>query len=619
MGKIVPFNGVREDLRGRLACYKDDWTGGFNSTYRILAATAYIFFASALPVIAFGEQLGRDTEGVITAVQTLSSTTICGIIQAIVGGQPLLIVGVSEPTSLVYTFMYDFAKNRPEIGARFFLGWAAWVCVWSAFMLAALAILGACNFINRFTRVAGELFGLLIAVLFVQQAVKGAVNEFRISKFVNATEEQFQSSWRFGNGMFGLILTFGLLWTAIKSRNARSWNFGPGFFRRFIANYGVPILVIVWSAVSYARVGSVPAGIPRRLTSPNPWKSPIATTHWDVVADMNDIPGVYIAAAIVPALMIVILYYFDHCVSAQLAQQPEFNLRKPFSYHYDLLLLGFTVLLCGLLGLPPSHGVLPQSPMHTRALASLKKEATKELHINITSSDPGSPMNKVNFDPEKDVDPLLPVEVKEQRLSNLLQSLLVAACIGAMPALKKIPSSVLWGYFAYMAIESLPGNQFWGRICLLFSSSAKRYKALETTHPMFMHTVPFKVTATFTIFQLVYMICCYGITWIPIGGVLFPVLIMLLIPVRQFVLPRFFKREYLQQLDSAEYEEVAPLPQSLALKEAEAQGLSVGSDTSDDASLDHFATAARGEIKHPLPLPLHNHFGHSTNTHEDQL
>lgn len=36
MGKIVPFNGVREDLRGRLACYKDDWTGGFNSTYRCL-------------------------------------------------------------------------------------------------------------------------------------------------------------------------------------------------------------------------------------------------------------------------------------------------------------------------------------------------------------------------------------------------------------------------------------------------------------------------------------------------------------------------------------------------------------------------------------------------------
>lgn len=29
--------------------------------YRILAPTAYIFFASALPVIAFGEQLSRET------------------------------------------------------------------------------------------------------------------------------------------------------------------------------------------------------------------------------------------------------------------------------------------------------------------------------------------------------------------------------------------------------------------------------------------------------------------------------------------------------------------------------------------------------------------------------
>jgi len=35
-----------------------------------------------------------------------------------------------------------------------------------------LAILGACSIINRFTRIAGELFGLLIAMLFMQQAIK---------------------------------------------------------------------------------------------------------------------------------------------------------------------------------------------------------------------------------------------------------------------------------------------------------------------------------------------------------------------------------------------------------------------------------------------------------------
>jgi hypothetical protein len=46
------------------------------------------------------------------------------------------------------------------------------VCVWSAVLLFLLAGLGACSLINRFTRLSGELFGLLIAALFIQQAVK---------------------------------------------------------------------------------------------------------------------------------------------------------------------------------------------------------------------------------------------------------------------------------------------------------------------------------------------------------------------------------------------------------------------------------------------------------------
>lgn len=39
-------------------------------------------------------------------------------------------------------------------------------------LLFLLAILGACSIINRFTRIAGELFGMLIAMLFMQQAIK---------------------------------------------------------------------------------------------------------------------------------------------------------------------------------------------------------------------------------------------------------------------------------------------------------------------------------------------------------------------------------------------------------------------------------------------------------------
>jgi hypothetical protein len=80
------------------------------------------------------------------------------------------------------------------------------------------------------------------------------------------------------------------------------------------------------------------------------------------------------------------------------------------------------------------------------------------------------------FDPRKHIEAHLPVRVNEQRLSNLLQSILVGGCVGAMPVIRMIPTSVLWGYFAYMAIDSLPGNQFWERIQLLFVAESRLYK-----------------------------------------------------------------------------------------------------------------------------------------------
>lgn len=86
------------------------------------------------------------------------------------------------------------------------------------------------------------------------------------------------------------------------------------------------------------------------------------------------------------------------------------------------------------------------------------------------------PLSTQHFDPNTVVDLLLPVRVQEQRLSNLLLSLMIAACVGAMPILKKIPTSVLWGHFTFMAIESLQGNQFWQRIILLLTSPSRRYR-----------------------------------------------------------------------------------------------------------------------------------------------
>jgi len=65
--------------------------------------------------------------GILTGAQTLASTAICGIIHSIFGGQSLLILGVAEPTVIMYTFMYSFAKGRTDLGPKLFLAWATWL------------------------------------------------------------------------------------------------------------------------------------------------------------------------------------------------------------------------------------------------------------------------------------------------------------------------------------------------------------------------------------------------------------------------------------------------------------------------------------------------------------
>ncbi|KAK2378691.1 HCO3- transporter family [Trifolium repens] len=509
-----PFKGIVSDIRGRAQCYKDDWTCALCSGIGILAPTTYIFFASALPVIAFGEQLNRDTDGRLSTVETLASTAICGIIHSIIGGQPLLIVGVAEPTIIMYTYLYNFAKNQDGLGQELFLAWAGWVCVWTSLLLFLLAIFNAGNIINRFTRVAEELFGMLISVLFIQQAIKGMIKEFSAPKNENSILEHNQFHWLYVNGLLGIIFTFGLLYTTLKSIRARSWLYGTGWLRSFIADY-------VW-----------------------------CTFHGGG------------------------LYFFDHSVASGMAQQKEFNLKKPSAYHYDIFLLGFMTLICGLFGLPPSNGVLPQSPMYTKSLAllqflrmirrkmvesakeSIKKKASNSeiygkmqaVFVEMDSSpvtcverelenlkdvvlkgDDKGENKKDTFDLEKHIEACLPVRVNEQRMSNLLQSLFVGASVFAMPIIKKIPTSVLWGYFAYMAIDSLPGNQFWERILLLF-----------------------------------------------------------------YILPKLFSPHHLRELDAAEYEEIVGAPR-LSLSQIDSP--SFGSmEVSDSEILDELTTS-RGELK----------------------
>ena len=66
---VQPLHGISNDLRGRLPWYANDWAETLACKSRTLAAATYIFLASLLPALAFGEQISEDTDGAFTAVQ----------------------------------------------------------------------------------------------------------------------------------------------------------------------------------------------------------------------------------------------------------------------------------------------------------------------------------------------------------------------------------------------------------------------------------------------------------------------------------------------------------------------------------------------------------------------
>ncbi|KAJ6378264.1 hypothetical protein OIU78_028500 [Salix suchowensis] len=79
------------------------------------------------------------------------------------------------------------------------------------------------------------------------------------------------------------------------------------------------------------------------------------------------------------------------------------------------------------------------SEMHT-LVGMLHGQGLKELKQTTIQMAAGS-RHETEFDIEKEIDDLLPVEVKEQRLTNLLQAIMVGGCVAAMPFVKMIPTS----------------------------------------------------------------------------------------------------------------------------------------------------------------------------------
>ena len=132
----------------------------------------------------------------------------------------------------------------------------------------------------------------------------------------------------------------------------------------------------------------------------------------------------------------------------------------------------------------------------------------------------------------------------EQRMTGLTIHGLIGACVlfdAPRLVLMCILKPVLMGLFLFLGISSLPGNEMWERIKGLFKDSKRASQERWST-------VPRRTTTLFTLIQVACLGAMVYVKESPIG-VLFPVIIALLAPLRFALEKTVIKKEYMDILD----------------------------------------------------------------------
>lgn len=196
------------------------------------------------------------------------------------------------------------------------------------------------------------------------------------------------------------------------------------------------------------------------------------------------------------------------------------NLKKPPAYHWDFFVLGITFIPCAILGLPPGNGLIPQAPLHVRALCTRKHETDKY----------GVVREVVTY-------------VEEKRWSGLGQALLMFVALAAFRVISWIPRGALFGLLLYLGIGALHGNEIWERTIFCFMTAEKRPSVPVVTE------VKWLTVQLFTLVQLICSFSIFAVANFTKVGYLYPVLLVILVPIRSYILSRLFSAEDLKRLD----------------------------------------------------------------------
>ena len=218
--------------------------------------------------------------------------------------------------------------------------------------------------------------------------------------------------------------------------------------------------------------------------------------------------------------MATILLFLDQNITTRLVNAPGHRLRKGPGFHLDLLVVGLIVGVGSLFALPWIVAATVHALNHVKSLATVEVVDEGGVEKPVIRS------------------------VRENRVSALMIHVLIGFSILILPLIKLIPMSVLFGLFLFMGFNTLSGNQLWDRFLLWFTDP----RLYPRTH--YVRRVEASRIHLFTLVQVLAL----GALWLlktSAIGILFPILIALLVPLRLGLGRRFTQAE-LAALDADE-------------------------------------------------------------------
>jgi len=492
------FGGLKQDIARRRPYYFDDFREGLHS--KCAGSTLFLFFACLAPAVTFGGVMAIQTGGQIGAIEMIVASAFCGIVYALLSGQPLIILGGTGPLLVFTAILYRLCSDM----AIPFLPSYAWVGLWTTGFLILLAVTEAGCLMRYFTRFTDEIFSALISLIFIYEAIKSLIHVF----------QELDVKKHHDTALLSLLLAGGTYLIAMNLSRFRRSDYLLPKMREFFADFGPAIalgsMTFVAVLLHEVYLDTLPSPDTFGTTSGRPWR-----------VDLFVAPTWVRFAAAGPALLVTLLVFLDQNITARLVNSPDHKLHKGEAYHLDLAIVAGLIGVCSLFGLPWLVAATVRSLNHVRSLATVEEVV----------SDRGHTRDRI-------------IHVRENRLTGLAIHMLIGLSLLLLSWLKVIPMAVLYGLFLFMGVVSMSGNQLFERLSLWLKDS----DLYPVTH--YIRRVPHWTIHKFTLLQMI----CLAILWLvksSVIGILFPLFIALLVPVR-LLAGRFFRPEHLAALDAEE-------------------------------------------------------------------